>query len=156
MSTVEIVVMVAAIVGGTLLILAVVFGAVFGVSALGIKGMAGNSAEEARQRFPNALLIDSRASFFGQESHGVTQLRGNGTLVITDSELIFMKWVPKRDYIIPLRSITGIETPSSFLGKSRFTPLLKVVFTDENGKQDSMAWHVLDLDGVRRVIESAK
>ena len=100
-------------------ILAVVFGAIFGVSALGIKGLAGGREEEMRQRYPNARLIVRNASFFGQESHGVTQARGSGTLAITDSELVFLRWLPRREYKIPIKSITGVETPSSFKAKAR-------------------------------------
>jgi hypothetical protein len=156
MGVIEIILLVVGIVGVTLLILAIVFGAIFGVRALGIKGLAGNRAEEARQRYPNARLIVNNASFFGQESRGFGHLRGNGTLVITDHELVFEMWLPRKEFVIPLRSITGIETPTSFLGKTRFTPLLKVAFTDGSGKPDSMAWQVPDLEGVRRVLESSK
>jgi hypothetical protein len=155
MGTTEIIVMAASIVGGTLLILAVVFGAIFGVSFLGIKGLAGSRAEAARQRYPTARLIVSSASFFGQESRAAAQARGNGTLVITDTEMIFERWLPQKEYVIALRSIKAIETPTSFLGKTRFTPLLKIVFQTEGGQQDSMAWQVADLNGVRRALESA-
>jgi hypothetical protein len=155
MGPVEIVVMVVAIVGGTLLILAVVFGALFGVSALGIKGLAGARADEARQRYSGARLIVN-ASFFGQQSLGVTQGRGNGTLIVTDSELVFDRWLPRKEFKVALKSIEAIETPNSFLGKSRFTPLLKVVFRTEGGQPDAMAWQVPDLEEAKRVVESGR
>jgi hypothetical protein len=83
------------------------------------------------------------------------QARGSGTMIITDTELIFERWLPRKEYVVALRSIKEIETPTSFLGKTRFTPLLKVVFQTERGQQDSMAWQVADLEGVRRALESA-
>jgi hypothetical protein len=96
-------------------------------------------AQAARERFPNARLIVPGANFFGQESHGVTQLRGNGTLVLTDNELYFERLLPRREYRIPLHAIRALETVTSYLGKSIFRPLLKVVFVDEAGNTDSMA-----------------
>jgi len=86
----------------------------------------------------------------------VTQLRGNGTLVLTDSELYFERWVPHREYRIPLASIRAIETPSSFLGKTNFRPLVKVVFQTEAGQTDSIAWLVRDVEGLKQAIEEAR
>jgi L-2-hydroxyglutarate oxidase LhgO len=60
---------------------------------------------QARERYPNARQIDRTANFFGQESRGVTQIRGNGTLILTDSDLIFEMWVPNKQLRIPLRSV---------------------------------------------------
>ena len=128
---------------------------VFGVSFLGIRGLAGGVIDEAQRRYPNPRLMVKNASFFGQESLGVTQGRGNGTLVITDLELVFIRWWPRKEFVIPLKAITGLDTPSSFLGKTRFTPLLKVSFTNDSGLPDSMAWHVADLGGVKTALESA-
>jgi hypothetical protein len=110
----------------------------------------------ARERYPNARQIDRAASFFGQESRGATQMRGNGTLILTDSDLIFEIWAPNRQFCIPLQSIQAIENPTSFLGKSRFTPLLKVVYVNDEGTTDSMAWQVRDLGGWMRLINEAR
>lgn len=130
----------------------VVFGGVFVV----LRNVARQKEASARQRYPEARQIDRAASFFGQESRGVTQMRGNGTLILTDSDLIFEMWVPNREFRIPLRSIQAIENPTSFLGKSRFTPLLKVVYTNDQGATDSMAWQVRDLSGWMRLINEAR
>lgn len=85
------------------------------------------------------------ANFFGQESKGRGQWRGNGVLILTTEELFFEMWLPKRILRIPLSSIQKIETVKAHLGKTRFKPLLKVVFTNEAGEQDSGAWLVRDL-----------
>src|SRR5258706_16044974 len=123
---------------GILAVTAVVLGLVFGVSFLGVKGLAGGVISEAQTRYPNPRLMVRNASFFGQESLGGGQGRGNGTLIITGSELVFIRWLPGKEFVIPLKSIAGLETPSSFLGKTRFTPLLKVNFTNDHGQPDSM------------------
>ncbi|MBN2157513.1 MAG: hypothetical protein JW776_15815 [Candidatus Lokiarchaeota archaeon] len=84
-------------------------------------------------------------NFFGQESKGLGQVRGNGSLILTDSELYFEMWWPNRSLRIPRQIITKIETPKWHLKKTKGTPLLKVYFINNQGKQDSAAWIVPDL-----------
>lgn len=139
-----------------LLGLAIFFVVIFGVTFAVLRNVARQKEAGARERYPNARQIDRTASFFGEESRGAAQMRGNGTLILTDSDLIFEMWVPNRQFHIPLRSIQTLENPASFLGKSRFTPLLKVVYTSDQGAPDSMAWHVTDLDGWMRLINEAR
>lgn len=135
-----------------LLILAVVFGGVLVV----LRNVARQKEAQAQQRYPNARQIDRTASFFGQESRGAAQMRGNGTLILTDTTLIFEMWMPNRTFTIPLQSIQTIENPTSFLGKTRFTPLLKVVYRNDQGATDSMAWQVVDLNGWMAQINEAR
>lgn len=141
---------------GWLLGLAVFFALVFGGVFVVLRYIARQKEASARERYPTVRQIDRAASFFGQESRGVMQLRGNGTLILTDSELIFERWVPNTEFRIPLRSIQSLENPTAFLGKSRFTPLLKVVYTNEQGATDAMAWQVPDLSGWMRWINEAR
>jgi hypothetical protein len=139
-----------------LLVLVIFFATVFGGVFVVLRNTARQKEARARARYPKARQIDRTASFFGQESRGVTQMRGNGTLILTDSDLIFEMWVPNKEFRIPLRGIQSLENPSSFLGKSRFTPLLKVVYTNEQGTTDAMAWQVPDLSGWMRQINEAR
>ncbi len=136
--------------------LLLVFAIVFGGTLLVLRNMARKKEASARERYPYAKHIDRRASFFGQESLGSAQMRGNGILILTDSELIFEQWVTNKAFRIPLRNIQAIENPASFLGKSRFVPLLKVVYTNDQGVMDAMAWQVLDLGGWMRLIDDAR
>ncbi|ACL26186.1 hypothetical protein [Chloroflexus aggregans] len=138
-----------------LLGLAVFFALVFAGVLVVLRYTARQKAASARERYPTARQID-RASFFGQESRGVVQMRGNGTLILTDSDLIFELWVPNTEFRIPLRSIQALENPTSFLGKSRLTPLLKVVYTNAQGATDAMAWQVPDLNRWMRQINGAR
>jgi hypothetical protein len=141
---------------GILVIAALTLGIIFGVLYFVARPMARRRGQVARQQYPDARLVDETASFFGQESRGAGQMRGNGTLIVTDSEIIFQQWVTNREFRIPLRSIQSIENPTSFLGKSRFAPLLKISYLDDTGRVDSMAWQVRDLSGAQRVIEEAR
>jgi hypothetical protein len=135
---------------GVLILLGVLFLVLRAVS-----GALKRQAAEVRQRYPQATLVVPGANFFGQESLGARQIRGNGTLVLTDTELFFEKLAPRKEFHIPLTSISAIETPSSHLGKSVGRRLLKVVFQAESGAPDSIAWFVRDLDTVKRQLESA-
>jgi len=134
-----------------LLVLAVVFRGVFVM----LENTARQKEASARERYPNARQVDRAASFFGQKSRGATQMRGIGSLILTDSDLVFEMWVPNTEFRVPLRSIQTLENPTWFLGKSRFTPLLMVVYTNEQGTTDAMAWQVPDLsDWMRRINEA--
>jgi len=98
------------------------------------------------------ILQSTYANFFGQESKGRGQIRGNGLIVLTKDELCFEMYTPKREFTIPLRSISKIETVKSHLSKTKFRPLLKVIYTNELGETDSLAWLVRDLDNWLHVL----
>lgn len=101
----------------------------------------------------NILFTDKSANFFGQESKGYKQIRGNGVLVITDDSLMFFMLLPRKEIIIELSKIESIESPASFLGKSVLKPLLKVDFTNENGEKDSAAWYLRNLEEAKRILK---
>lgn len=139
-----------------IIVLVLIFTVVFGVTLSILRRQALNRAQAARERFPNAKLIVPGANFYGQESKGVMQMRGNGTLVLTDNELYFEGWLPRREFRIPVSAIQSIETPNSYLGKTNFRPLLKVAFKDDAGGIDSMAWLVSDVEAARQAVEAAR
>ena len=93
----------------------------------------------------NILIFDDMANFFGLESRGAWKIRGNGVLMLTEEELLFGMWKPKKELIIPAKSITKISNPKSHMHKSVVKPLLKVLFKNEKGNDDSAAWFVQDL-----------
>ncbi len=103
-------------------------------------GWAGRIAPE------DALCIDRSASWFGRQSQGMAQIRGNGVLVLTRKALWFRRLAPDLEITIPLESIRKISTPRSFLGKSIFRPLLRVDFVTRQGQDDAAAWYVRDLE----------
>ena len=136
--------------------LTVFFAVVFGGAFVVLRNTSRKKEASARERYPTARRIDRAASFFGQESRSPMQLRGNGTLILTDSDLIFEQWVTNAEFRIALRSIQSLENPKSFLGKSRFAPLLKVVYRNDQGATDAMAWQVPDLNGWMQAINAAR
>jgi hypothetical protein len=71
----------------------------------------------------------------------VFQLRGNGALVLTGTQLLFFMFIPKKEFRVPLESITDVSLVKSHLGKATIYDLLKVRFSAD-GKADSLAWYV--------------
>lgn len=135
---------------GVFLLLLLIRGTVRGV----VSRYAGPVADEVRGRVgaDRILMMDETANFFGLESAGARQARGNGCLALTDQEVLFLQWVPRRELRIERARITGVESPTWHLGKSRGHPLLKILFTDERQAPDSAAWQVRDLEGWRTAL----
>ncbi len=88
------------------------------------------------------IIIYDRANFFGQESRGHIQSLGKGVLVLTVKGIFFSMWMPKREIYIPIISVDRTEIVGSYLGRSRFKSLLKVVYKRDARLKDSIAWLV--------------
>ena len=103
--------------------------------------------KEIFEKFPvsDILISDELANFFGLESLGAWKVRGNGVLILTSEELFFGMWKPKKEIVIPIKSILDITNPKSFMHRSIFRPLLKINFKNPSGDFDSAAWYVRHL-----------
>lgn len=100
------------------------------------------------------LLEDYRANFFGLESLGGWQLRGNGVLVLTDRALEFLMLWPRRRFRVPLAEVTGSFVVRSHCGKSVGRDLFKVR-VQAGGREDSLAWFVPNASGWRAALDTA-
>lgn len=98
------------------------------------------------------LGVTTRANFFGINSKGGGQIRGNGALVLTRKDLYFIRAIPQKEYQIPIRSISSVSMPRLFNGKSAVAPLLCLNYDTESGK-DSIAWAVADAEKWKDAIE---
>ncbi|MCD6310653.1 MAG: hypothetical protein J7M18_08045 [Candidatus Eremiobacteraeota bacterium] len=94
-----------------------------------------------REKFGNkqVILHSIWANYLGRKSRGVTQIRGNGALVLTGDELWFLLAFPEKEISIPLKDIKSVSLVKSYLGRTVFRPLLHVVF-EHDGIEDSIAW----------------
>ncbi len=99
------------------------------------------------------IYFSKEVNFFGQKSDGRTQLRGNGSLLLTPDELHFLRWLPKKNIVIPLDNIEKVERVNSFLGKSKNRELLKVEFSNHQGEKDSAAWLLNNMHAWEQVIK---
>jgi hypothetical protein len=111
------------------------------------------AAAAVSERLGDGAHLDDAVRFFGSQSVGRVQLRGNGCLGANANELLFVMWWPRREVAIDRRRIVGVETPRSHLGKSVVRPLLRVRFETAEGKPDAAAWYVRDLDRWLEVLE---
>ena len=91
------------------------------------------------------LLLEDGANSFGVESGGRWQIRGNGCLAATADEILFVMWFPRREVHIPRSHVTAVERARSHLGKTAGRNLLRVRFTNDDGRPDSIAWWVANL-----------
>ncbi|RMG00859.1 MAG: hypothetical protein D6726_10585 [Nitrospirae bacterium] len=113
-----------------------------------LKRLSRSRTDEVLKRFSGKeiILLEKAANFFGQESLGYAQIRGNGTLLLTGDEIFFQMWLPKKELQIPLSSILSVEVTRSHLGKTKGVRLLKVTFKNPQQERDSVAWIVRDVD----------
>ena len=94
----------------------------------------------------NIIIGPVSANRFGQESKGRGQVRGLGLLYLTEKEIYFGMYVPKKDFHILLDLVHAISTPKWHLDKTKSRRLLKVEFINNEGEVDSIAWQVKELD----------
>ncbi len=94
-----------------------------------------------REHFDKTEILKSTvsANYFGRQSLGGRQVKGNGALVLTKDTLYFKRAVPHLEIIIPLTSILEISMPRSFNGRSVGGKLLCVEYKKEQ-EQDAIAW----------------
>ncbi|MFC8044673.1 hypothetical protein [Nocardia sp. NPDC057353] len=125
------------------LLIIVIVGVVGGVIALTVvlvtKRVQQSSANAVAAAFApgEVLRSDPMANFFGWESRGGRQIRGNGALVLTAQRLWFRRAGAAEPLEIPLAAVTGIEIVRSHNGKSVRRDLLRVAVAG-----DSVAWWV--------------
>lgn len=123
--------------------LALVVGALIAIALLKRRAV-----EDLRQRLEGRTIVygDKGANFFGVESKGQGQLRGNGVLVLTPSLLIFEMLLPRREMVIDVARIQRVSKVRSHLHKSIMRPLLRVDYDDGNEGADAVAWYVRDVE----------
>lgn len=107
-----------------------------------------------QERFAGIEIIGAttEADFLGKLSKGGWQIRGNGGLVLTKNGVFFLRSIPFREYMIPIKSITDVSMPNSFNGKSIFSKLLCVQYKVDSGTE-TMAWVVKNPEKWKKAIE---
>ncbi len=84
-------------------------------------------------------------NFFGLQSSGYKQWRGNGVLALTEKGIHFRMYIPRKYLFVPVEAVREVTDPGSFLGKTKARKLLRVDFTDSSGQEDACAWLVPSL-----------
>lgn len=111
---------------------------------------------EVDDRFAGREVLRSayEANFFGLESKGLGQVRGNGALVLDRDEIYFLQAVSRLEITIPLEEITAVSVVRSHLRKWVARPLLRVDFRTGAGT-DAAAWFVYDPPAWKEAVEDA-
>ena len=108
----------------------------------------GRTRAQARlAEVPGPVQRSTAATSLGLTSLGVGQLRGTGTLVLTDGEVAFAQWRPDRLVRIPRPAIVEVDTTRTHLGKTMNQDVLRIRWANtETGVEDTVAFFVRDLD----------
>jgi hypothetical protein len=61
--------------------------------------------------------------------------------------------MPRKEIRIPIKEVVTVTSEASFLGKSKYKPLLVVQFKGSDGDLDSAAWLIQDLPGCTAEIQ---
>lgn len=127
------------------------------VTKVTLKLLARNLAPRVAERCKGQAVVrtDLGAMSFGQESKGKFQGRGNGALVLTTKEILFLRAIPQAELVIPLERVTNLSFVHSHLGKATPYKLLKIEFDGDAG-QDSIACFLEDVTAFRDEIERVR
>jgi hypothetical protein len=131
----------------------VVFFLVLMLVRMSLVGQANRILDEFSRE--EIIAYTSAANFMGQESKGVRQWRGNGFLLLTTHLLMFERLKPGKRISIPLQKIQRVDQVSSFLGKRKTKPVLRVLYTKENTETDSVGITVPEPQRWQKLIQSA-
>ena len=118
------------------------------VSALIAVVIVRNGRSKALARLdevPGPVRRSMAATCLGVESAGLGQVKGTGTLVLTDAEVAFAQWRPDHLIRVPRSAIAEVDTTRSYLGKTMNADMLRIRWTDE-GNPDTVAFFVRELD----------
>ena len=85
---------------------------------------------EIKEKFDaiETILERDNVNFFGQQSKGHRQVRGNGVLILTNEKIYFEMWKPKKVLEIPIKAIRDVNIVRSFLGKLNLEIYYKLSF----------------------------
>ncbi len=122
-----------------------------------LKRMRTAGEQRMRERFTDSQIVrkDLTANFFGLQSRGAGQIRGNGVLVLARNELWFSRFMAREDLSIPLKTIQGVRLVDSHLGKRILNRQLVWVQFHTPAGLDAVAWAVADPSGWKQAIESS-
>lgn len=101
------------------------------------------------------IMGSVNANYFGLESLGGRQLRGNCALVLTRDVLWSCRAVPRRELPIPVQRIEKVSLVKSHCGRALFVDLLRVDFEAADSR-DAVAWYVREPKKWKAAIEALK
>ncbi len=130
-----------------LLIAGAVVAAIVMATRAAVGRVSAASAAAIDREFAGATVLRKApmANYFGLESEGGKQVRGNGALVATPDELWFQRVGASEPLRVPRHTITATSVVRSHAGKSVGRALVRVDFEGREGP-DAAAWYVPDAE----------
>jgi hypothetical protein len=100
-------------IGGVLFAIALVAGIVLWVRALAAKGL-----EEARRVARGGVILsDAMGSWVARSDRGPAQAKGNAALVLSESTLVCVRWVPRETTVIERGELKSAQLANRFAGR---------------------------------------
>lgn len=85
------------------------------------------------------------ANYRGHASLSIP-VKGNGVLALTDTEVRFVRLLPRSEFTIPLAQITRLEHHRTWKGSTRAGHQVLVIQYQDGALQDAVGFIVRDLD----------
>jgi len=139
MTVVSIILMVTLIIGSTLLLV----GFVFGVVVWWLRRQRLQMARQWEHEGRILLRGPAHANVSGLESKGMTQIRGNGFIALTDQDLRVNRAVLATEWRIVHHDIKQVSLEAAFLGKWKGMKVMVITFETE-GRLDRLGLYVRD------------
>ncbi len=89
-----------------------------------------------------AKMVAFAVTFFGVESENEKPLKVQGTLILTESTLVFQSRFGDRGFELPISSISSIGTTDKFCGKALHQTVVAINITDEADNKDRVAYRI--------------
>jgi len=122
-------IVIGAAVCGVAVLVAAVYLWVFHMIASRMKDVAG------KQSPGDVLAISKEAGYLGMKPGALAQIRGNGILVLTQSDIKIYILKPGLEYGLPLDWVEWIGHPRFFRGKYAGRRMMVVHFCDDVGRK---------------------
>ena len=87
-----------------------------------------------------AVLHEGLVVGQGLVGGGWASMKGNGALVLTEDELVFVLAMPRRTLRIPRASILEVDVTRRHAGQASGRRWVRVRFTREDGQEDAFAF----------------
>ena len=99
---------------------------------------------EAMAAVPSgAVLREGHVVGQGLANGGPAAMKGNGHLVLTGDELVFVLALPRRTLRVPRTSIVEVDVTRRHAGQASGRRWVRVRFTGEDGREDAFAFDPL-------------
>ncbi|MCX6012514.1 MAG: hypothetical protein NTV30_03715 [Chloroflexi bacterium] len=66
----------------------------------------------------------------GRRHSNLRVIRGNGDIELTETNIVFTRWFPKKKFIIPIETVIKTDTGKTHNSKTSLFPILKIYYKE--------------------------